>query len=406
MAKRLRLYVSMLLSTILVSGCWDQVQIEERGFVVGVAVDAPRNENAEEQAEQEAPEKPKGKQRFLVTNQMVIPGGLVSGGQSTSQNTTNEAYLNIVSEGDSLFEVSREFATRASRTPFYQHLKIIIFSEEIARSKAGFGNAIDVLLRDPDARRSTKVFISKGDAKNVIEVKPKTEKLPSLYINFIGENNDRTARMLPVMRIGDVHEQLLNQFSFTLPRITAEKQEVKIAGAALFNSDHIMVGFLGEEETEGLNFLTNQIKGGLLKAKFKEDLGVLSITGAKRSIVADTRNKEHLKFTYQIECEGAIMESFDQIDLLNKQVMEKLQLAFANEIERLCRDTITKVHKQLPVDVIGLGSHLKQYHKDLWKDIKNDWEKGKRLYGKSEIKVVAQVYIRNIGGINRAELGR
>ena len=100
------------------------------------------------------------------------------------------------------------------------------------------------------------------------------------------------------------------------------------------------------------------------------------------------------------------MESFDQIDLLNKEVMEKLQLAFANEIERLCRDTITKVHKQLPVDVIGLGSHLKQYHKNLWKDIKNDWEKGKRLYEKSEIKVVAQVYIRNIGGITRAELGR
>lgn len=118
MGKKLRLYVSMLLSTILVSGCWDQVQIEERGFVVGVAVDAPRNENAEEQAEQEAPEKPKGKQRFLVTNQMVIPGGLVAGGQSTGQNTTNEAYLNIVSEGDSLFEVSREFATRTSRTPF------------------------------------------------------------------------------------------------------------------------------------------------------------------------------------------------------------------------------------------------------------------------------------------------
>lgn len=405
MAKRLRLCVSMLLSTILVSGCWDQVQIEERGFVVGVAVDVPRNENVKEKAEQEAPDKPKGKQRFLVTNQMVIPGGLVAGGKSNSQNTTNEAYLNIVSEGDSLFEVSREFATRASRTPFYQHLKIIIFSEEIARSKAGFGNAIDVLLRDPDARRSTKVFISKGDAKDVIEVKPKTEKLPSLYINSIGENNDRTARMLPVKRIGDVHEQLLNQYSFTLPRITAGKQEVKIAGAALFNSDHIMVGFLGEEETEGLNFLTNQIKGGLLKAKFKEDLGVLNITG-KRSIVVDTRNKEHLKFTFRIKCEGAIIESFDQIDLLNKEVMEKLQLAFAHEIERLCRDTIAKVHKQLPVDVIGLGSDLKQYHKDLWKEIKNDWEKGKRLYEKSEIKVVAQVYIRNIGGINRAKHGR
>ncbi|MDF2681755.1 MAG: spore gernimation protein [Brevibacillus sp.] len=404
MGKVLRPGLLLIALMLLLAGCWDQVQIEERGFVIGVAVDVPRSKNAQQKAEQEAPNKPEGQQRFLVTNQFVIPGGLIAGGQSGGgQNTANEAYLNLLSEGDSLFEVSREFATRSSRTPFYQHLKIIIISEDVARSKYGLGNTVDVLLRDPDARRSSKVFVSKGDAKNALEVKPKSEKLPALYINSIGDNSDKNSRMLPDIRIGDVHEQLLNQFSFAIPRIIAENQEVKMAGAAIFNADNYMVGFLGEEETEGLNFLTDSVHGGLIKAKLKEDLIILNIQGAKRSIVADVRDKQHIKFTIKIQCEGAIIESFDVMDLLDPNVQHKLEQAFAREIERMSQDTITKLHKQMAVDAIQLGSFLKQYHFKLWSQIKNDWEKGQQLYKKSEIAVEADVFIRNIGGINRAE---
>lgn len=414
MNKRLLPYGTVALaSSLLLTGCWDQVQIEERGFVVGVAVDAPRNKLAHQQAHKEAPNKPDGQSRFLVTTQLVIPGGMIAAGQSNGgggggQNTANEAFLNITSEGDSLFEVSRELATRTSRTPFYQHLKVIVISEEIARSKYGFANAIDFSLRDPDSRRSTKVFISKGEAKKVIEVKPKTEKLPALYIDSIGDNISKNARMLPVVRLGDVHEQLLKDFSFALPRITAEKSEVKMAGAAIINPDNHLIGFLGEEETEGLNFLTGAIHGGILKARVGNDLVVFNIQGAKRSIKADVRDRQHIKFTINIQCEGAVVESFYPMDLLNGKSISKLQSAFAKEIVRMSNDTITKVHKEMPADVLRLGRHLKQYHHSLWNQISHDWEKGQKLYEKCEIAVNAEVFIRNVGGINKTErsLGR
>ncbi|WP_235615702.1 hypothetical protein [Brevibacillus reuszeri] len=38
------LFVTLL---TLVAGCWDQVQIEERGFVVGVTIDVPRSSETE-----------------------------------------------------------------------------------------------------------------------------------------------------------------------------------------------------------------------------------------------------------------------------------------------------------------------------------------------------------------------
>ncbi|QRG66381.1 Ger(x)C family spore germination protein [Brevibacillus choshinensis] len=405
MVKRVVAGLLVIALSLAVTGCWDQVQIEERGFVIGVAVDFPRNTKAEEQALQEAPDKPVGQNRFLITTQLVIPGGLIASGQSSGsgQNTANEAFLNLVSEGDSMFEVGRELATRSSRTPFYQHLKVTIISEEVARSKDGFANAIDVTLRDPDSRRSSKVYISKGDAKSIMDVKPKTEKLPALYIDSVGKNNDRNARMLPDIRLGDVHQQLLNHFSFAIPRITAEKQEVKLAGAAVFNADNQLVGFLGEEETEGLNFLTGKVRGGVLKTKFNNDLVVLNVQGARKTIKADVRDREHMKFTFNIECEGAIMESFIPIDLLDEKTLQKLESSFAREIERMSKDTISKVHEEMPVDVLRIGRYLKQYHNKLWKQIERDWENGRQLYKKSEITVKAQVFIRNNGGINKTE---
>ncbi|MCG5252252.1 Ger(x)C family spore germination protein [Brevibacillus agri] len=405
MNRRLTLACMVVLLCTLVTGCWDQVQIEERGFVVGVAIDAPRSNEAEKRAAKESPGKPRVKQRFLVTHQLVIPGGLIAGNQGGGggQNTTNEAFLNLSSEGDSLFEVSRELATRTSRAPFYQHLKVLVISEEVARSENGFANAMDFLLRDPDSRRSSKVFISNGPAKSIIEVKPKTEKLPALYINSIGENIDRNARMLPEVRVGDVHEELLNPFSFVIPRVRAEKNEIKMAGSAVFSNRNQMVGFLGEEETEGLNFLTGNINGGLLKAKVKNDLVVLNIQGTKHSIVQDLRDKQHFIFTIQIECEGILAEAYALMDFLSKEETKKLEQAFAKEIERMCRDTIQKVHKEMKADVIKLGSNIRQKDYSLWKQIQHDWEKGQRLYEKSEIHVEAKVYLRNVGSINRSE---
>ncbi|GED57559.1 Ger(x)C family spore germination protein [Brevibacillus formosus] len=396
--------IYLLLSTLL-AGCWDQVQIEERGFVVGVGIDIPRTKKTEQQAKQEAPDKPPVKERFLVTHQFVVPGGLVSGGQGSGggQNTANEAFHNLVSEGDSLFEISRELASRTSRAPFYQHMKILIVSEEVARTKDGFARALDFYLRDPDSRRSSKVFISKGLAKEVLEVKPKTEKLPAIYVNSVAENNIKNARMLPAVRLGDVHEELLSPYSFVVPRIRPEEQEVKLAGAAVFAHDNQLMGFLGEEETEGLNFLTGNINGGMLKGKFKNNLVSMNIQGIKHGIKADLRDRQHMKFTIEIECEGTLAESYATMDYLNHMAMEKLEQVFAEEIERMSYDTIRKVHNQMKVDVIKLGSYLKQHHFSLWKKIRQDWETGQHLYEKSEIIVQAKVYLRNIGAINRTE---
>ncbi|MEJ8543824.1 Ger(x)C family spore germination protein [Brevibacillus borstelensis] len=399
--------LTAVLSVSFLSGCWDQVQIEERGFVIGVGIDLPASKETEKQTEREAPDKPKGKRRYLVTHQFVVPGGLVSASQggSGSQSSTSDSFQNLTSEGDSLYEISRELAVRTSRSPFYQHLKVVIVSEEVARSPNTFADVLDYFLRDPEMRRSSKVLIAKGKAKPVLEVRPKTEKLPSLYINSVAENTNQNARMIPEVPLGEVYEDMINEFSFVLPRIVAANNEVKVAGAAVFQGQgNRLIGFLGEEETEGLNFLTGNVQGGLLKTKVRDNLVIFNIKGTKRSIQTDIRDKKHLRFQVFIECEGVIAESFERLDFMEQRIIDNLQKTVAAEIERLARDAIRKAQKQMKTDVLGLGTHIKQTHPGLWKQIKEDWDHGRNLFASSDIEVKAVVYIRNGGSVNRTEI--
>lgn len=132
MRKVISLIVVLSLTTITLTGCWDRVEIEEIGFVLGVGIDLQKKEDVEERAERAAPGKPEGKRRYLLTQQIAIPGGLQGGQGSGAGGADQKAYYNIVSEGDTMFEMVRSVAARTSRTPYYEHIKIIIISKEIA----------------------------------------------------------------------------------------------------------------------------------------------------------------------------------------------------------------------------------------------------------------------------------
>lgn len=403
MSNRAVAIVLCLFQMLLLSGCWDQIQIEERGFVVGVAIDEPRTKEVQKKAEKEAPRKPKGPQRYLFTQQRVVPASMAIGSQrGSSQGTKRKAFYNIASEADSLFEASREIAARSSQAPFYQHLKVVVVSEQLAKSPIAFANSIDFFLRDPDFRRTSKILISKGEAKKILDMTPPTEKLPALYLHSLSENIPLNARMLPEVTLGDIHRHLINRSGFVIPRVTPAKNEVKLAGTAVFTPSNQLAGFLGEEETEGLNFLTGELKGGLLKAKVDENLILLNIHTATLRIDADVHDPQQLAFTFNILCEGVIPESIGSVNFMNDAQLHRLQHAFAQEIIRLSQDTINKVQTQMKVDVLHLDSYLNQHHHALWNTIKQDWHSGQRLFEKSKLSVQARVMIRNIGEVNRS----
>ena len=391
-------WVLLFLATFL-TGCWDRVEIEERGFVIGVAVDLAEGEGEEDETRKESAGGPKGKERYAVTFQFVVPEGLQadSGGGE-------DPYFNLTTESYTMMQAVRQLATRTSRSPHFTHIKALFISEEVAR-KGRLPDIIDFYFRDHEMRRGTKVMIAKGKARDVLDIKQPVEKLPVMYIVSVAENTHRTARMYPIVRIGDVHEDLLHHNSYALPRIVSSRDEVKIAGTAVMKGvKNQMVGWLGEEETIGLNCIVGKVEGGIEQVQVEDNLVVYEYRGKTGSIEADVSDKENIKFTITIESEGQIPEAKETVDWLEPKVVRMIEKKINEETLRITNLAVKKLHKEFKTDAMGLGQYLYYNHPEVWKDIKDDWDIGKNYFAQSTIKLKAKAIVRNSGVINKSEV--
>jgi spore germination protein len=382
--------------SLLLTGCWDQVEIEDRGFLIGVAIDLVEETN-------EHSDKPEGKYVYKGTYQFVVPAGLSQGG-SGQGGAAKKAYKNISIKSDSMLEQTRYLAAEVSRTPFAQHLQMIIISENVAKSPQAFGNILDFFLRDDETRRGIKILIAEGEAGPILDISPEPESLPVMHIDSVTENVYKNARILPERRIGIIHARLVDRKSFVVPKIKVDDQKVDMTGAAVFHGhNNQMVSFINGDITEGLNLITGEYKGGVIKAKVEDELIVYEIKREKSVINVDVKNKENIQFHIKILTEGPIGESFSRLDYMNPKNLSKLETAVEKEIERKVSETIKTFQEDLKVDALGLDGYLQREDYDTWKRIKQDWDDGENYFSNSTIKVQVDIVVQAPGAINESE---
>ncbi|MFE8700145.1 Ger(x)C family spore germination protein [Cytobacillus sp. FJAT-54145] len=368
---------------LLVTGCWDRVEIEERGFVVGMAIDLIENENKD------------GTDQYEVTFQYVIPAGF----GYTQGGGAQEAFKNVTETGESLHEIGKELAIEVSRSPYYEHLQLVVISEDVAKSEGALENILDFLIRDHEMRRSTKVVISKGEpAIKILETEPKVEKLPTMYIDSILENHFKTAKLLMPTVVGDLHENLLQENNFVIPSIRTKDDLIKVDGGAVFKGlSNKLIGFIDENEVMGLNFIVSEVKGGTIKTNYKNSLVVYEIERADSKVEPIVKSEDNVEFTIKIKTEGKIVQSFKPVDFLNQKEIDQIEKALEKSLESTVKNTIERTQKEIKVDILGLNRILEHKRYDSWQKMKKHWDKGEGTFPTAKINIDTNVIIRTTG---------
>ncbi|MFD2612617.1 Ger(x)C family spore germination protein [Paenibacillus gansuensis] len=401
----------------LLAGCWDRIEIEERAFIIGVAIDKaeqPQEKEEEDEASNEPsaveegqssrniPETKRG--RYSVTFQAVVPEGVRQGGSAKGGQSSSQAnYVNISVQGDSLFSASKSLAGKMSRTPYFQHLKLIVVSEELVKESNELLRVMDFFLRENQMRRSVNVMISRSKAAPALESKPKGENFPALYLSNIADSIQSSSWMLPETRIGNLHELQLSNHSYAVQYVKTEKNESRVTGAAIMDGQkHEMKGTLTDEQTQGLNFLTGDVKGGVLETTVKGEPLALEIMHAYRDLRLLSSSRGHFTFQFRIEVEGAVGEIQSNLNLDKAKLLEEAERALSAKIMTTAKDTIRTL-KGYRTDVLGLQQYLYENHYNLWKPVSKDWEGAHGYFTDTEIQVHADVKIRRIGNIIQSE---
>lgn len=378
MKNKLYRYVSILLLILIaisLSGCWDYMEIERRGYVLGLAIDLADDKDKENKLQIIKPESDVARYAYTIQLPVLPISSIRPSGQGGGGGSNESKFWNLKIIGNSLFEVNREYSTRLDYPPFYEHLKVVVISEEAART--GIYDYLDFLFRDPEMRRRTKIFITPDKADQILGINPRIEDYPSMYLRSLPENSRKTSRLLHRTDLGRVSESLHGGNSFVLPKIIYGKTEVRDAGSAVFKKGK-MVGWLDEIQTNYLKWVANYVEGGTVTIESPENPKrqvSLEIKKVKTDVKPVIRDKE-ITFNINTKAKFNIAEVNHEHDkrAFEEDFIREVERIAEKKIEKQMREVIEYTQNEYSADTFFFWRAMQRYAPDTWKIVQDDWD--------------------------------
>ncbi|MFT9494439.1 Ger(x)C family spore germination protein [Anaerosolibacter sp.] len=392
----------LFLCSLFLTGCWDNVEVQDRNYVFAIAIDkAPPTPKGLESMEDYRMERDiekmpleQGKVDYAYTINLPIftfanlPGGQAGGSEE-------DPSWDLTLAGNSFMEVNREFSTRMSNPAFYEHLQTIVISEEVARE--GISKPLDLFLRDHEMRRRMRIFVVPGDAKKFLNVKPRIESFPALYLSEIPENAEINPRMVHIADLGEVSESLHTKRDFVLPRAIATKDEVKVAGCAIFKGDK-MVGWLGEIDTAYMKWIRNYVEGGIIVIQDPDDhKGLINLEVTKAKVkVRPIVNEEGIKMAIDVKASFNLVEKYETHykSALDEDYIKILEKAAEDHMKNQMKDTIQYVQRNFGADIFYFDVQMRRYQPDVWDEVKDQWDD---IFKRLDTEITVQASVKQIG---------
>jgi Ger(x)C family germination protein len=386
-------YLLLVALSMLLAGCWDRSEIQERSFVLAVAVDVA--EASGSQAKPDARlesynEGGKNLPRYRLSLQLLRLGES-KGGEKIGESKT----FVISDTGGSMFEMVRDMLGQSGKTIWFENLQCVVLSEAAVR-QGGLDRVMDFWRRDAEMRWRANVYITSGEARSILEYMPPSGEPGGVFLHQIARRQTKAPQIATARNdLMYVMQTLDAKGDAFLPRVELEGKTLKLEGAGLFKREQF-VGYVDEYAVKGGRMLLGTEKSALITAACPLHPGNFLVFELFRH---DTRLRPHVDgdkiyFTLDIAMRGNLGEVSCQAEhTASSEYLRNAQVLFAEEVKHnvlYSYETIQRVG----VDAGGLARYLKAYEPATWARIKDRWDE---IYPTVPIIVSVNVAIVNIG---------
>lgn len=377
--------LSLLFLTLCTSGCWDRKEIENRGYVLGIAIDhVPSGEGKEiDQAPQSA-----GERKYRVTVEM--PKFRKS--ESSKEVSTSQSHFLWSGEGESIFAIMRMLGNKVYFAPFFEDTQVIIISESVARE--GIANVLDFFTRDAEMRWRMNLVVASERAESILSAKLKVEETNSIFLSKLMRNESKSPYFAGKAEIGKVAKAMRRNRSIAVPIVMLGDQEVRLGRAALINSKHKMVGELTEREVMAAKLLRRTLEQGIIvvpNPANPQATAVFEIYETNVKVNPQVQNNKPL-FVLEAKLTGTLGENMViEQDSLDPDFTAKVEKAVASQLQQDVEAAFRKL-QQLETDVCELGDLLDRQQPQYWKQVKERWDE--EVFPDSQLVTAISVEIR------------
>lgn len=387
----------LLSCVVLLAGCWDRMEVEERSTVLGLAVDIAEEENEDAINHPEDADIPTTEAGMIeVTAQLAVPGQIPLGPSQGGDSGPQDSVWVVKAVGHTLSEAVINLQQQLSSTIFLGHLKIFIISDEVARN--GIDEIIDFMKRNAEVRRDAWLLVNGNRADETLEVAPKLERIPALYLSNMLDNSIKMGK-LPKVRAGRFWIALENDgMDGYLPYITVKsKENIQVSGVGYFRHNKL-VGHTKPYQIAYLNGLIEHNPGGSTSVvKISENETVQFQTTKRKSDYAIKLENGMPQFEVTVELTGNLTGKNDSSIHLDQtstiaHIEDIAEEAFKVEYEKLIKETQEKQS-----DILGLGEYVRAKMRNYWDQEVKTAEKWREIYKDVAVKVNVNVKIEGVG---------
>ncbi len=381
--KKLILLLLVFSLSFTFSGCMGKgVELKDLTVVQGIGVDKKEDE-------------------LSISIQVFDPAKASGSANELSGNLTK--VLN--SQGKSIYETIYKSSVQIGGEPFTSQNRIIVLGEDLV--KEDIKEIMDYFFRNHKTRINVVIAIAKGEAKEILQSDTGEALIPAEDVvkliesseeNLIAPKTDVLSVLRPMKEIG-------GDFYITALKIKEEEQkqgeqeqsgsgggekqgegsgggenggqeqekkDVVTDGVGVFKENKL-IGYLDEDESKGLLWITGKVNGGVLVSQ-TEEVGQISTE------IIDVVPKMQFSIednipicSIKISCFLSADEIQGNEENFTLETLEPVEKQIGDNIKEKIEKTIKKCVQDYNVDIFRLNDYVRNYNPGLYKQVKGTW---------------------------------
>lgn len=363
----------LLALSLLLTGCWDREELNDRAIVLGWGMDKDKD----------------GK--YLASGLIYIPQSGTSSGGDGGSSSLSKQFKVFNGTGRSIMEAANQVQPKLSRKIFPGNRRMVVLGESLARD--GLSHILDEYSRDKDLRLRADIIVVENDtAQHLLQMNYPLEDSPATGALKIHENvgvlKDRA--MLYFM-------QAMNNpgRSPTLPLLSLDgkNQSMQIAGTAVFDDKLKMKYKLNLKESYYYFWLVKKTKEFGITVPV-EGKGVVDLNLRHLKSKIRVRLEQGIpKFDITLKGDAMIVENetplqLDQVEDY-KRVKEALDMKCKAEMQAFLKHI-----QQEKTDIVGFNGYVHRKYPQAWRKMEPTWSE---QFAKATFQLEVNMNIRHIG---------
>ncbi|WP_407870904.1 Ger(x)C family spore germination protein [Paenibacillus sp. P36] len=358
----LKLLLTASLFTSLLTGCWDRTEVNDLALVTGAAIDKYDDRSIE------------------LTLQIFIPrspGGGGGGLESSNKGGSVQTSLVKSAVGVDIADAMSKIQEKMPRKIFWGHAEIIIFGESVARQ--GVRDEVDYLMRAPQPRERSFMYVCKGSAREILEMNTRLERNSSEIMREIAKS-----KIILSVTLADLAQMLTNQSG------AAALPYIELLGAntprnhddtgsftnytAIFKDDK-MVGTIDDPTTRGLLWLRDEIKTAVVTVTPEGVSGHVSL----RLLKSETKLEPIIengkwRMNVWIHTEDDALQNTTSLDIASDhQAVKRVEAAMNDDIEERVAVALRKVQQGFKTDIFDFAGEFHRAYPKEWRQNQKRW---------------------------------